>query len=395
MESELLRLVKRSAFEVRVPRPTRQGSAALRYPFHPATAWVAACYHRSASQIGWEFASSPAVRLEPLVADLVPLLSEDDRLPRGRDVRLTIDVRDVTDFEAGPLQIRGAVKSAFEEALRKRGGAAIVDAEAPEFRWLVRRVGREDERRTLLLLDLGGGPRHLRGQRVAQGPAPLRENLAAQLIQLARWRPHAEPLVDPLAGSGTIAIEAAMLARGLAVRNPADLPSLRLPAFEGFPGEAPPLYADTKPFILTSDIDEQCVAWMIGNLRASGLTGRDAEDSIVVRSMDATKLTPARVAEILPRAPTDAGVFAINPPYGQRMDGGDAGVLPLYAELGRTFKRFDGWRAAVIVANEGFTRAFDARPSLAKPTIASGLRAEFLVFDLGRRNAAQRHPRRH
>jgi len=57
MESELLRLVKRSPFRVRVPKPARQGSTALRYPFDPAVAWVAACYHRSSSRIGWELVS--------------------------------------------------------------------------------------------------------------------------------------------------------------------------------------------------------------------------------------------------------------------------------------------------------------------------------------------------
>ena len=389
MEAELLRLVKRSPFNVRVPKPAHQGSTALRYPFDPAVAWVAACYHRSSSRIGWELASSPAVRLEPLVADLVPLLAADDRLPRSRRILFTVEVRSAEDFEAGPLQLRGAVKSAFEEAMRQRGGTGVVDSEAAELKLLVRRVGRQGERRTLLNLDLGGGARHLRGQRVAQGPAPLRETLAAQLVLLARWMPHAEPLVDPTAGSGTIAVEAALLARGFAVRKPDQLPVLRLPAFEGFPGQAPPLYPDTRPFILTSDINEECVAWMIGNLRASGLTGRDVEQSIVVRSMDATKLTPTLLAQILPTAPRDRGLFAFNPPYGHRLKGGAAGVQQLYRELGCALKRFDGWRAAVIVANEGFTSAFNAKPSLVKPTTAAGLRAEFLVFPLGARTSGK------
>jgi len=383
MEAELLRLVKRSPFEVRVPKPARQGSTALRYPFDPSVAWVAACYHRSSSRIGWELASSPAVRLEPLVADLTPLLAADDRLPRGRSVRFTVEVRESADFEAGPLQLRGAVKSAFEEAMRKRGGEGLVDADAPELKMVVRRVGREGERRTLLILDIGGGARHRRGQRVAQGPAPLRETLAAQLLLLARWMPHAEPLVDPMAGSGTIAVEGALLARGIAVRQPKALPDL--PCFLGFPEQAPPLYADTRPFILASDIDEECVAWMIGNLRVSGLTGRDVERSIVVRSMDVNDLTPDMLAEILPDAPRERGLFAFNPPYGHRMKDSEEGLLALYGELGRSLKRFDGWRAAVIVANERFVQAFNARPSMAKPTTAAGLRAEFLLFNLGRR----------
>ena len=390
MESELLRLVKRSPFHVRVPKPARQGSTALRYPFDPAIAWVAACYHRSSSRIGWELASSPAVRLEPLVADLAPLLAADDRLPRGRSVTFTIEVKGVEDFEAGPLQVRGAVKSAFEQAMRQRGGQAVVQSEAAEWEMLVRRVGVQSDRRTLVILDLGRGARHLRGQRVAQGPAPLRETLAAQLVLLANWMPHAEPLVDPLAGSGTIAVEAALLARGFAVRKPQDLLALGLPVFAGLPSQAPPLYPDTRPCILASDIDEECIAWMIGNLRASGLTGREVERSIVVQSMDAIELTPERVAGILPDAPRDRGLFAFNPPYGRRMQGEDGGVLRLYRDLGRTLKRFDGWRAAVVVANEGFKRAFGARPSLVKPTSAAGLRAEFLVFDMGARQAGNR-----
>jgi putative N6-adenine-specific DNA methylase len=382
MEAELLRLVKRSPFEIRVPKPARQGSASLRYPFVPAIAWVAACYHRSSSRIGWELASSPAIRLEPLVADLAPLLAEDDRLPRGRSLRFTVEVKEAADFEAGPLQLRGAVKSAVEEAMRSRGGAGLVDAEAPEMRLLVRRAGRAGERRTLLILDLGGGARHLRGQRVAQGPAPIRETLAAQLLLLARWMPHREPLVDPMAGSGTIAVEGALLARGMAVRQPTVLPALA--CFDGLPTQAPPLYPDTRPLVLASDIDDRCIAWMIGNLRAAGLTGRDVERSIVVRSLDARELTPDRVAEIMPDAPRGRGLFAFNPPYGHRLEGDESGLLALYGDLGRALKRFDGWRAAVIVANERFARAFSARPSLVKPTAAAGLRAEFLLFGLGR-----------
>ncbi len=384
MESELLRLVKRSPFQVWVPKPARQGSMVLRYPFDPAVAWVAACYHRSASRIAWEIASSPAVRLEPLVADLVPLLAADDRLPRGRALTINVEVKGVEDFESGPLQLRGAVKSAFEQAMEKRGGLAAVRAEGAEWDIVVRRVGQTGERRTLVTVDLGGGPRHLRGQRVAQGPAPIRETLAAQLVLLSKWMPHAEPLVDPTAGSGTIAVEAALMARGFAVRKPGELRVLRSPVFEGFPTQAPPLYPDTRPWILASDIDEECIGWMIGNLRASGLTGRDVEQSIVVRSMDARELTPAIVAETLPGAPGEGGVFAFNPPYGERLQG-EQEVLRLYRDLGRTLKRFDGWRAAVIVANEGFTGAFNARPSVIKPTSASGLTAEFLLFHLGDR----------
>lgn len=383
MQSELLRLVKRSPFKVLVPKPTRQGSTALRYPFDPTIAWVAACYHRSSSRIGWELVSSPAVRLEPLVADLVPLLAADDRLPRDRSLTITVEVKGAEDFESSPLQLRGAVKSSFEQAMQKRGGTAVVHDKGAEWKLLVRRVGVDDQRRTLVILDLGGGPRHMRGQRVAQGPAPLRETMAAQLIMLGNWMPHAEPLVDPMAGSGTIAVEAALLARGFSVRKPEDLPALEMPVFAGLPSQAPPLYPDTRPFILASDVNEECIAWMIGNLRASGLTGRSVDKSIVVRVTDATLLTPERIARILPEAPTGRGLFAFNPPYGHRMSAEEGPLLRLYRELGRTLKRFDGWRAAIIVANEGFKPNFNVRPTMIKPASSAGLRGEFLVYDLG------------
>ncbi|MDH3628436.1 MAG: hypothetical protein OEV00_14325 [Acidobacteriota bacterium] len=388
MESELLRLVMRSPFKVRVPKPTRQGSTALRYPFDPSVAWVAACYHRSSSRIGWELASSPAVRLEPLVADLVPLLAVDDRLPKGRSVSISVEVKGAEDFESSPLQLRGAIKSAFEQAMQKRGGYAEVQPSGAEMQILVRRAGLDDERMTYVILDLGGGPRHRRGQRVAQGPAPMRETLAAQLILLSKWMPQAEPLVDPMAGSGTIAVEAALLARGFAVRKPEDLPAFGMSVFGGFPSQSPPLYPDTRPFILASDINEECIGWMIGNLRVSGLTGRAVDKSIVVHSIDAMRLTPERVASYLPDAPAGVGVFATNPPYGHRLQTRESELLALYRNLGRTLKRFDGWRAAFIVANEGFREAFNARPSMAKPTSSAGLRGEFLVYDLGGRSAS-------
>ena len=83
---------------------------------------------------------------------------------------------------------------------------------------------------------------------------------------------------------------------------------------------------------------------MIGNLRAAGLTGRDVEQSIVVRSMDATELTPERVAQLLPDLPQERGVFAFNPPYGQRLKPEAGEITALYRDVGRTLRRFGGWR---------------------------------------------------
>jgi 23S rRNA G2445 N2-methylase RlmL len=255
MEAELKRLVMRSAFDVRVPNPKREGDETLLYPFDARVAWVAACYHRTSSRISWDLCSSAAVRLEPLFEDLVPVLSSDDRLPGGPELRFSVEVGAASDFEASPLQLRGVVKNAIVEALASRGVTADIDSEAPDVVFIVRRAGTPEARRTVVGIDLGGSSRHRRGARVATGLAPLRETLAAQLIMLSRWDARTEPLVDPMTGSATIPIEAAGLAVGAAIRHPSELPWRRLAAFEGLPGETPDLFPGTAAKIVALDAD--------------------------------------------------------------------------------------------------------------------------------------------
>jgi putative N6-adenine-specific DNA methylase len=383
MEAELKRLVMRSPFRVRVEAPRREGDATLLYPFEPHVAWVAATYHRTSSRIAWDLWTSPATRLEPLFEDLVPLVAGDDRLdalrPRDGTLRLTVDVRAVDDFEAGPLQVRGTVKNAVIEGLGRRGIEAEVDEERPDATLVVRRSGLDGARRTLVALDLGGGARHRRGERVAMVEAPLRETLAAQLVMMSRWDARSEPLVDPMAGGGTIVVEAAHLAVGHRVRRPDELP--RIAAFDGLPREAPDLFTGTVPQILASDEDQALIAPIIGNLRAAGLTGHERETSLVVRRGDVRDLSPEFVAEALPHADMSCGVIVANPPYGHRLGGDEEALRGLYADMGDAFARFRGWRASIFVANPEFAEAFGHHPSVTKPASNAQLRGWFLVYD--------------
>ena len=383
MEAELKRLVMRSPFEVRVPTPRREGDATLLYPFDPRIAWVASCHHRTSSRISWDLFSSQAVRLEPLFDELLPALKEDDRLPRVKQLRFSVDLGSTQDFEAGPLQLRGVVKNAIVEALAARGVIAEVDADAPEVVFVARRAGTPDNRRTVVSVDIGGGARHRRGARVAAGPAPLRETMAAQLVMLSRWDARSEVLVDPMAGGGTIPIEAAGLAVGAAVRRPQDLPFRRFAAFAGLPNETPDLFPGTVPQILALDIDAERIPAMVGNLRAAGLTGPSFDQSIVIGEKDVRTLTPEFVAQKLPGSRSMAGgVFCFNPPYGVRIggEGGERKLLSLYAEMGRALGRFAGWRAACFVANPGFVDAFGHLPTMTKPATNAELSGAFLTF---------------
>ena len=386
MEAELKRLVMRSPFQVRVEKPKREGEATLLYPFDARVAWVAACYHRTSSRISWDLCSSNAVRLEPLFADLLPALSPDDRLPEGERLRFSVEVGPSQDFEASPLQLRGVAKNAIVEALASRGVTAELDAESPEIVFVVRRAGASDEeRRTVVGIDIGLGARHRRGARVVMGPAPLRETMAAQLIMLSRWDARTEPLVDPMAGGGTIPIEAAGLAMGAAIRKAMDLPLGHLTAFEDLPIQTPDLFPGTVPRILALDVDPARIPDMVGNLRAAGLTGPSHEKSIVIAQEDVRALDLDYVERMLPGASDmKPGVFCFNPPYGVRMgaEEGEDKLLALYSDLGRAFARFKDWRAACFVANPRFVDAFGHAPVMTKPGSNADLRGAFLVFEL-------------
>jgi putative N6-adenine-specific DNA methylase len=385
MEAELKRLVMRSPFDVRVEKPKREGEATLLYPFAASIAWVAACYHRTSSRISWDLCSSPAVRLEPLFDDLLPALSSDDRLPGRPSLRFSVEVGPSVDFEASPLQLRGVVKNAISEALASRGLASEVDADSPDVVFVVRRAGLPGAQRTVVGIDIGGGARHRRGARVASGPAPLRETLAAQLIMLSRWDARTEPLVDPMAGGATIAIEAAGLATGAAIRRPADLPFHHLAAFTALPGDAPDLFPGTVPQIVALDADPALIPAMVGNLRAAGLTGPPYADSIVIGQHDVRDLTPDDIERRLPAVrDMRPGVFCFNPPYGVRIgaEHGDEELLRLYADMGRALARFSGWRAACFVANLRFVEAFGHTATMTKPASNANLRGTFLVFQL-------------
>jgi 23S rRNA G2445 N2-methylase RlmL len=385
MEAEFKRLVMRSSFEMRLDAPKREGEETLLYAFDARVAWVAACHHRTSSRISWDLCSSQAVRLEPLFEDLLPALSSDDRLPGGTPLRFSVEVGAASDFEASPLQLRGVVKNALVEALASRGVAAEVDSDAPDVVFVVRRAGTPDARRTVVGIDIGGGSRHRRGARVATGLAPLRETLAAQLIMLSRWDARTEPLVDPMAGSATIPIEAAGLAVGAAIRRPADLPLRHLAAFRGLPDDTPDLFPGTVAQIVALDADGACISAMVGNLRAAGLTGAAYDHAIVIGQQDVRRLTPDHIARLLPAVRTmRPGVFCFNPPYGVRIGGerGEEELLGLYADMGRALGRFSGWRAACFVANPRFVYAFGHRATMTKPASNANLRGTFLVFQL-------------
>lgn len=246
------------------------------------------------------------------------------------------------------------IKDAIVDRLREKLGARPdVDTRNPN----VRVVAHLARTQLSLSLDLCGDPLFQRGYRVKTTEAPMKETLAAALLRDAGYTGQ-EPLVDPMCGSGTLLLEAGLIARRRA-------PALFRPlAVERWPKLGPAAHAELErlrdeaqaqerdlPFpIIGYDKDPDAVEAARRNVKAAGLEG-----FIRVRDGDAT------AAFELPEGP---GLLATNPPYGERIgSGGQKGMKTFYFKLGERLGRIEGWRMEILIGNPAFESAFHRRPS--------------------------------
>ena len=202
---------------------------------------------------------------------------------------------------------------------------------------------------------------------------------------LSRWDARTEPLVDPMAGSATIAIRAPASQPAPPFVAPRISRSAISPRSRILPPDAPDLFPGTVPQIVALDADPDTIPAMVGNLRAAGLTGPPYENSIVIGQHDVRGLTPDDIERRLPAVrDMRPGVFCFNPPYGVRIgaEHGEEKLLALYSDMGRALARFRGWRAACFVANPHFVAAFGHPPTMTKPASNANLRGWFFVFQL-------------
>ena len=205
-----------------------------------------------------------------------------------------------------------------------------------------------------LMIDTSGEPLHKRGYRREANAAPIRETLAAAIV--ATSRPREDVLMwDPMCGSGTLAIEAAMQMRNIA-------PGMRRHfAAERFPYIPEKIWRSAKEEALegitpsdfevyASDIDEECVKLTKDNAYRAGVL-----NSIKVFRQDARRIS----------APGRRGTIVTNPPYGERI-----GTLPeverLYRDIGVHFRSLAPWQVYVITSHDGFERFYGKRADKVK-----------------------------
>ena len=222
--------------------------------------------------------------------------------------------------------------------------------------------------RAQLFLDTSGPGLHKRGYRANANDAPLRETLAAAMVILTRYRGR-EFLWDPFCGSGTIPIEAAMIAKNKAPG------AYRRFSAEAFSWMDPKLWGEVRTEakdrefhgnyrILGSDNDPKCVPLAMANARKAGLG-----DLIDFRDGDATKLS----------LPCDEGILICNPPYGQRMMEQQS-AQRLYAALGRHLKFADGWKKYVITSEPEFEHYFGKRADKKRKLYNGMIKCDYYMY---------------
>ena len=226
--------------------------------------------------------------------------------------------------------------------------------------------------RVTLYLDTTGPGLHKRGYRAVGNDAPLRETLAAAMVQLAHYRGR-EFFWDPFCGSGTIPIEAALIAKN---RAPGMNRRFAAEAFSWLPAETwgdVRTEAKDREFrgdyrILGSDNDPKCVSLAMANAKKAGVGGL-----ITFRDGDATKMS----------LPTDSGILVCNPPYGQRMLEQQS-AQRLYAALGRHLKYADGWKKYIITSEPEFEHYFGKRADKKRKLYNGMIKCDYYMFTGGR-----------
>ncbi len=324
-----------AALGVTPSAPTEPGIIPVRVP--QRTLYTMNLNLRTASRItvlGANFRARTFAELERR-ARAVPW---DEWLRDDTRVRLRVTCRKSRLYHSDAVaeRVAGAI-AARTRALVTADNTADDDEPAAQQLILVRLL--RDE--CTIRIDTSGAHMHRRGYRQAVAKAPLRETLAAAMLLAAEWNVSA-PLVDPFCGSGTIAIEAAILARNIAPGIRREFAFMNWPTFDSSAWTATLDHARTLERsaapapIIAADRDEGAIEATRANAQRAGVL-----DDIDARCQSLSALDP----------PATPGWLVSNPPYGVRV-GERHSLRDLYAVLGRLGReRLRDWHIALLSAH--------------------------------------------
>jgi putative N6-adenine-specific DNA methylase len=209
----------------------------------------------------------------------------------------------------------------------------------------------QDDEATLSL-DSSGRPLYRRGLKTHVAHAPLRETTAAAILSMAGYRPDM-PLIDPMCGSGTFSLEAALMAKQVAPGLLRDFAFMQWPAFRPrqwthyLKNAGEKRHRLAAPLIWASDSDKAAVT------RLQGCVNRNKiEDAVTISHQDFFGLQPHMITH-------RPGLIVLNPPYGRRLFK-QRGLEKRYQDIAAKLKKeFKGWRTALLVPNPGLAKSLD------------------------------------
>jgi putative N6-adenine-specific DNA methylase len=253
-------------------------------------------------------------------------------------------------LEFATLKIKDAVCDKFRLSV---GSRPYIDTKNPAVRIHAYLAAEEYQ----FYLDTSGAALYQRGNRGASIEAPLRENLAAGILKLSGWQVDT-PLLDPMCGSGTFLLEAAMVALDMAPGYKRSFGFETLNNFEPTTWSKLKNMAASKVKPVTfqkiygSDIDLRAVRIAKKNLEDAGL-------------LAAVQLSQQDIVNLLP--PAESGVMVANPPYGVRI-GEDEELTQLYPKIGESLKRkFAGWNTYFLTNDLRMPKLMRLTPSKRTP----------------------------
>lgn len=336
-------------------------------------AYKACLWSRLANRILLRLSQISAPTPEALYAGVQTINWEDHLNPSNTlNVNFTTSQSKITHSLFGAQKVKDAIVDQLRKKYQERPNVARENADVNVNVYLYRDMA-------TISIDLSGESLHKRGYRLEHGAAPLKENLAAAILMRAGWKNTYENggmLLDPMCGSGTFLIEAALMAGDIA-------PGL-LHDYFGFIGwkqHNPNIWnnllteakkrrdeaASSIPTIIGYDKDPHAIKVAFANIERAGFLGK-----IHVEKKDITQVT----------AKQPHGLLVVNPPYGERL--GEMPELPiLYEHLGAQLKKeFAGWKAAVFTGNPELGKVMGLRSNKQYALFNGPIPCQLLLFDV-------------
>ena len=325
--------------------------------------WRACLESRTAQRIQLLVTRFPAPSQDALydgirAVDWSPFVSENQTL----SVSSVCVASSINHSGFAALKLKDAIVDQVREITGERPSVDRVDPDVKIFMHLA-------NDKAAVYLDLAGEPLHRRGYRTLTGEAPLRETLAAAILRYSGWD-RKTPLLDPMCGSGTIAIEAAMwsanIAPGLSrkqfgFQRWANFDDESKDELKVLCGELRRAATGSSAKITASDIDEDVLDCARANARAAGV-----------------KLSFKHMSVMDLRVSHSGSIVVTNPPYGVRLD-----KDPEFCrQTGAIFSRLHGWRVCMLAGDPEYRRVISAPPKFDMPISNGDLKCEFLVYDM-------------